>query len=221
MSRPALIVIAAGTLIVTAVLALVFFLFAPQSDSGSPSPGLPMTLREDDMTIGKADAPITMIEYASMTCGHCSRFHQTVLPLIKQNYIDPGLVRLVFREYPLDNVAMAGSVVARCLPKEQYFSFIGLLFENQSTWAFGDNPRAGLIEISRRAGLSREQVETCLQNRVEIDRINAIAAEAQSLYKVSATPTFVINGQIVSGERSYSEFDELLKTMLPEADAPN
>ncbi|MBI1238933.1 MAG: thioredoxin domain-containing protein [Alphaproteobacteria bacterium] len=220
MPRPELTIIAAGTAIVAVVLALVFFLFAP-SDSSDGAPKLPMTLRDDDMILGKDDAPITMIEYASMTCGHCSRFHQTVFPSIKKNYIEAGLVKFVFREYPLDDVAMAGSVVARCLPRDQYFRFVGLLFENQSTWAFVPDPRTGLIEISRRAGLSREQVETCLKNRVEIDRINAIVADAQSLYRVSATPTFVINGQIVSGEHSFSEFEELFKSMLPEADAPN
>lgn len=102
--------------------------------------------------MGSEDAPITLIEYASMTCGHCARHQALVWPKIKSDYVDKGLVRFVFREYPLDPVAMAGAVIARCLPKEQYFDFIDMLFHTQQTWAFVKNPKEGLVEVSRRAG---------------------------------------------------------------------
>lgn len=212
---------------VAAVLVWVFLLRAPQSDTAANAAGStsvsdasagtadPLTIGADEKVLGSPDAPITVIEYASLTCSHCARFHATVLPEIKRWYIDTGKVRWVYRDFPLDVVAMAASAVAHCLPDDKYFAFLDTLFANQTNWAFRDNPREGLIEISRRAGLTREQVDTCLADEGEIQRLNAVRNVAIERFRIDGTPSFVVNGRTLGGERSFREFDELFKSLLP------
>lgn len=222
-NRQVLVVAGVAAAVVAVILAFVFFVYLPggttqeaitaatpsSSEDGADKIG------PDDMVMGSPDAPVTMIEYASMTCGHCAHFHATVLPEVKRDYIDKGLVRLVFREYPLDPVAMAGSVVARCLPKDQYFDFIDVLFRNQKVWAFVDNPREGIVEIAKRAGLGREQVTACLSNEAEINRINQVRRDAVQRYEVNATPTFVINGKVERNIGTYEDLKQVFSAYLP------
>ena len=155
-----------------------------------------------DMVMGKDDAPVTIVEYASMTCPHCARFHENTLPGIKEKYVDTGKVRFIFREFPFDPRAAAAFMLARCAPKEQYFPMIDVLFKQQSVWATAQDPRPPLLQIAKLAGFTQESFEACLKNQQVLDNVMAVKDKAAKDYKVDSTPTFFINGEKLSGEMS-------------------
>jgi protein-disulfide isomerase len=174
----------------------------------------PMSL--PDMALGPANASVTISEYASMTCPHCAAFNETVFPKIKSEYIDSGKVRYVFREFPLDIKAAAGSMLARCIAKEdsgKYFTVIDLLFRQQNDWVMKDTT-ATLTRIGKQAGLSQQQVEDCLKDQALLDKIAADQKYAAEILKVDSTPTFFINGEKIKGETSFEEFDKRIKSLL-------
>lgn len=190
---------------------------APAIGTLADASGQPMPVYEDDHILGNPDAPITMIEYASLTCPHCADFHNNVLPEIKKNYIDEGLVRLIYRDFPLDKVALRGSLIAACGPDENYFRIIGVIFNSQEQWATTADPVAALDQIGRMGGLSAEAIDACTNDDALIQKILARAQEAQNLYGINSTPSFVINGQVVKGTLPYEEYDAILKEMLPKS----
>ena len=116
-----------------------------------------------DRVLGKADAPITIIEYASLTCPHCADFDKEVLPELKTKYIETGKAKLVYRDFPLDQWAMRAAMLARCAPADKYFSFIDVLFQNQITWATAKDPMAALEKIGKLGGVSSEQFNACME----------------------------------------------------------
>ncbi len=179
--------------------------------------GNPMTIYEDDHILGSPDAPITIIEYASLTCPHCAAFHNTALPEIKKNYIDEGLVRLVYRDFPLDKVALHGSLIADCAPEENYFRILGVMFSSQQQWATTADPVAALDQIGRMGGVAPEAIAACTNDDALIQKILTRAQEAQNVYGINSTPSFVINGQIVKGALPYEEYDAILKSLLPKS----
>jgi protein-disulfide isomerase len=167
----------------------------------------------DDHVLGKADAPITIVEYASMTCGHCAAFHVTMLPELKTKYIDTGKVRLVFRDFPLDAVALQVSQIAECAGKDRYFGVVGLAFETQGQWAVAKDPLAELGKSLRIAGITEADIKTCVAN----DKgAMAIVAERQAAEKlgVNSTPTLFINGERYDGARTMEAFDEAFAKIL-------
>lgn len=170
----------------------------------------------EDYTLGKADAPILMVEYASMTCPHCARFSREVFPLLKSNYIDKGYVHYVFREFPLDRVALTVSVAGRCLPRESYIPFIELMYNELETWATSDKLRDSIKEMARRAGMSGEDFEKCLAaGDADAKKIVARQEQAVKDYCVGGTPTFFIQGKKVgNGEIPWNELDEKLREEL-------
>ena len=162
------------------------------------------------MALGPANAPVTITEYASMTCPHCAAFNENVFPKIKSEYIDTGKVRYVFREFPLDIKAAAGSMLARCIAKDdagKYFAVIDMLFKQQSDWVM-KNTTETLTRIGKQAGLSQQAVEDCLKDQALLDKIAADQKFASEVLKVNSTPTFFINGEMVKGETSFEEFDK-------------
>ena len=174
----------------------------------------PMSL--PDMALGPANAPVTIIEFASMTCPHCATFTEKVFPKIKSEYIDTGKIRFVFREFPLDIKAAAGSMLARCIAKDdsgKYFAVIDMLFRQQNEWAL-KNTTETLIRIGKQAGLSQQQVEDCLKDQALLDKIAADQKYANEVLKVNSTPTFFINGEMLKGEQSFEEFDKRIKSLL-------
>ncbi len=179
--------------------------------------GQPMPLFDDDHIIGSADAPITMIEYASLTCPHCANFHNNVLPEIKRNYIDEGLVRLVYRDFPLDRVALHGSLIADCAPDDSYFGMLSVMFSSQEQWATAADPVAALDQIGRMGGIAPEALATCINDDATIEKILGRAQEGQNVYGISSTPSFVINGRVVKGALPYEEYDQILREMLPKS----
>jgi len=163
-----------------------------------------------EMALGDPNAPNVVIEYASMTCPHCAAFHTTTFDAFKEKYIDTGKVYFIFREYPLDALATAASMLARCGPKERYFPLIDLMFDRQAEWAFTQNPKAALLAFVRQAGFTEESFNACLTNKELQDGVLAVKNRGSSEFGVSSTPTFFINGELHKGEMGIEEIDEIL-----------
>ena len=167
-----------------------------------------------DKTLGAEDAPVTIIEYASMTCGHCANFHTRTYPDIKKDYIETGKVRFIMREFPLDPVATAAFMLARCAPEDKYFDIIDIMFDQQRSWAFTDNPYNSLLNFSKQIGFTQESFEQCLTNQGLLDAVNAVRDRGSSEFGVNSTPTFFINGDKHPGALSFDEMAKLIDDQL-------
>ena len=169
-----------------------------------------------DMALGPKDAPVTITEYASMTCPHCAAFNEQVFPKIKSEYIDTGKVRYIFREFPLDIKAAAGSMLSRCIANgdaPKYFAVTDMLFRQQNDWVM-KNTTETLTRIGKQAGLTQQQVEACLKDQALLDKIAADQKYASDVLKVDSTPTFFINGEKIKGEASFEEFAKKINPLL-------
>jgi protein-disulfide isomerase len=166
-----------------------------------------------DQVLGSADAPVTIIEYASMTCPHCAHFHETTYPELKKKYIDTGKVRFIFREFPLDPLAAAGSMLARCAGGEKYFPMIESLFAQQRDWVT-QKPLQPMLAIAKQAGFTQESFDKCLANQQMLDGIEASRTRAAQKLGVNSTPTFFINGKIYRGAMTVEELDKQLAPYL-------
>jgi protein-disulfide isomerase len=168
-----------------------------------------------EMAIGEEKAPITVIEYASMTCPHCAHFSETTFPELKKRYIDTGKVRFMFREFPLDPLALAGSLLARCAGPDKYFPMIETLFAQQRDWVVRA-PLQPMRAIAKQAGVSQEAFDACLENRQMIDAMEKVRNQAAEKFGVNSTPTFFVNGKRLSGalpiEDMEKEFAPYLKS---------
>lgn len=168
-----------------------------------------------EMAIGSPDAPVTVIEYASVTCPHCATFHATIYPEIKKQYIETGKVRFIFREFPTApaNLSYAGSILARCAAdkggSDAYFVILGALFQNQRTWAFGEDPRAELIKIAGQAGMSESDFDACIQREEVLNVIEEIVDEGRTKYNVNSTPSFILDGAV----RHFSTVEDFSKAI--------
>jgi protein-disulfide isomerase len=167
-----------------------------------------------DVWLGPDTAKVSIIEYASLTCNHCARFHKDTLPALKSRYIDGGQVRFSLREFPLDPLATAGFMLARADGPAKYYPVTDLLFEQQRNWAFAERPLDALKTIMRQAGFSQEKFETSLRDQKLYDAVNAVKNRGAEVFKVESTPTFFINGQRVAGTMSIEELEKTIKPML-------
>lgn len=167
-----------------------------------------------DIVVGKANAPVTVIEYASMTCSHCARFHAETYPILLKNYIDTGKVRFILREFPLDPLAAAGFMLARCAGPDKRNLMVDLLFNKQQSWAFVEKPLEALSGLVRQAGISQESFNSCVNNQALYDKVNEVRDRAAQKFGVSATPTFFINGKKVTGEMTPESLEKVLDPML-------
>jgi len=183
----------------------------------APSPSdtfdaVPIT--ETDMVLGRADAPVTIFEYASLTCSHCAQFHGQVLPMIKQAYIDTGKAKLIFRDFPLDRLALAGSMLARCAGKQRYFGFIGLLFRDQARWSQSRNPIKSLGQLARLGGISQKKFDACLKD----EAIKKVVLDQRLAggrgYKIKSTPTVIINGRKYDGGLTFDQVRAVIEPIL-------
>lgn len=163
-----------------------------------------------EMALGDPDAPNVVIEYASMTCSHCASFHTETFDALKEKYIDTGKVYFILREYPLDALATAAFMLARCGPKERYFPLVDLMFDRQGEWAFTENPKQALLNFVRQAGFTEESFNACLTDKALQDGVLAVKNTASNDFGVTSTPTFFINGELHRGGFSIEEFDEIL-----------
>lgn len=164
-----------------------------------------------DRVMGKPDAPVTIVEYASLTCPHCATFHKDTLPRLKAEWLDTGKAKLVFRDFPLDGVALRAAMLARCMPEDRYFPVLDILFKSKENWAHARDPLAALGGIGRLSGLSQEAVDACFRNEALQKAILAKAFEAQQQQKIESTPTFVVGTETIRGAVPYEEFDRVLK----------
>jgi protein-disulfide isomerase len=169
--------------------------------------------RIGDKAIGPADAKVTIVEYASATCPHCAKFHTTVFPEIKKEFVETGKVRYIAREFPLDDLALAAFMVARCVPDDKYFGMLDLIYEQQQTWAT-QNAREELLKMAKLAGLSEAQFEECLKNEDLAKGILEIRKDGSEKYGVDATPTLYLNGQKMEGERDIEAFRKAINEAL-------
>jgi protein-disulfide isomerase len=165
----------------------------------------------EDRVLGKPDAPVTIFEYASLTCPHCAAFEKEILPQIKTEWIDTGKAKLVFRDFPLDGSALKAAMVARCAPPERFYGFIDMLFTQQASWGTTADPAPSLGRLAKLGGMSDEQFQTCLKDDALQNKILAGRLAAEKEFGVESTPTFFINGKKVVGARP-EEILEALKS---------
>jgi protein-disulfide isomerase len=169
-----------------------------------------------DMALGSKDAPVTIIEYASMTCPHCAAFTNEVFPKLKSEYVDTGKVRFIFREFPLDQVALAASALARCVAKDdaqKYFTVVDILFKQQNDLA--TDALGTINRVGKQAGFSEQMIKDCVQGDPAIQKGILDAREyAYNKLKVNSTPSFFVNGTLVKGETSFEGFEKLIKPLL-------
>ena len=219
MSRKTLfIVLGAVALIAAAAIAWSMGLFGGAGDTASTKG---YELVASDRTLGNPKSPVVLIEYAAPSCPVCAAFDAQSFPLLKTKYIDTKKIFYVFRVFPLRPDDGSAEKIARCLPEDKYFAFIDLLFKNQPKWdvEYGvqqpEGVHEGLVLLGRIAGMSQEQVDQCMVNKAEDDRINKVSADGEARYSITGTPTFILNGvNIGSGNIPFDTLSKLLDTEL-------
>ncbi len=167
-----------------------------------------------DRVLGKDDAPVTIVEYASMTCPHCAHFHETTYPELKKRYIDTGKVRFIFREFPLDPLAAGASMLARCADKEKFYPLIETLFQQQTKWAV-EKPIPQLMAIAKQAGMSEQKFNACLSDQKMLDAMQAEQKRATEKFGVNSTPTLFVNGKKHVGGVSIEDMAKAIDSFLP------
>lgn len=168
---------------------------------------------ERGFMMGNPNAPVKLIEYASMTCPHCAHFHETTLPALTSKYIDSGKVRLVFREFPFDPRAEGAFMLARC-SDDKYFQMVSVLFQQQQNWAAVENAKDALLQLAKLAGFSQQTFEACLTDQKLLDDIRAVRERGGKDFSVDSTPTFFINGSKYPGALSIEEMSAIIDPLL-------
>lgn len=183
---------------------------------GAPRAAAAADLLPETM-IGDPQAPVTIIEFSSLTCPHCAAFHRETLPKIEETYIDTGKARLIYRDFPLGRLALAAAVVGRCVDPARHFGFVGMLYRDQADWAQSADPLAELKIRAQLAGLSETDFNACLENKPLIQAIQQRAQEGQQEYGIDSTPSFIIDGQKLAGEQSFETFSAAIDAALAKA----
>jgi len=168
------------------------------------------TLRDGDVFYGQIDAPVTIVEYASLTCSHCAAFHGETLSKLKAGPIAEGKMRLVYRDFPLDGLALRASALSRCGGPERRLPILDLLFQSQGSWARSQDPLSALAQIGKLAGLKEEQSRACMEDSGMLDRIVAERQEGEDRHGVRSTPSFVVDQTLYRGDVTVDDFTELL-----------
>jgi protein-disulfide isomerase len=217
LSRKTLWIVLAAALI--AVAGIAYYLTSGSGESKGAGGGY--ELLPTDRTLGNKNSKVVLIEYAAPSCPVCAAFNVQAWPQVKANYVDTGKIYYVFRVFPLRPDDGMAEKIARCLPEDKYFAFIDLLFKNQPKWdvEFGvqspEGVHDGLVLLGRIAGMSAPQVDQCMVNKAEDDRINKVSSDGEARYNITGTPTFVLNGvNVGSGNFSYETISKLLDAEL-------
>ena len=197
-------------------LFLICFFLLPFSSSISSKTALDIT--ESDFIIGNKDAPITIIEYASMSCSHCADFHLKTLPQLIEKYVDTGKIKIVFRDFPFNYPALLGSMVLRCVPKDVRYQYTQALYQLQSKWVNRENAETTqeLYKIMQSGGMTKEEFNTCIKNEDLENNILQSLIDAQSEFNIKSTPSFLINGLLVEGNKPLKDFREIIDKLLKE-----
>ncbi len=168
-----------------------------------------------DLVVGKADAPVTIEEFASLTCGHCAAFHTNVLPKLKAKYIDTGQVKLIYRDFPLNELAVGAAMFGRCGGEAKREAIVSALFKTQDTWMGPKaKPVEEMVKLGKQFGLTQADVETCLSNEIQFAAIVAQRDAFDAKHKIEGTPTFVINGKKMDGNSDWQGFDKALAPLV-------
>jgi len=177
-----------------------------------------LEVTEDDFVVGDKNAPVTIIEYASLSCSHCADFHNNTLNDLIKEYVDTGKARIVFRDFPFNYPALLGSMVLRCIPEDVRYDYMNALFRLQQKWVVRENAKSTqeLYKIMQSGGMTKEEFETCTNN-VELENtiLQALIA-AQNEFNIQSTPSFLINGNLVEGNKSIKEFRQIIDKILSE-----
>jgi protein-disulfide isomerase len=193
-------------LLISAAITIAFF-FSIAASAAPPNVEEALA----DRVLGDPDAPVTIIEYSSLTCPHCRHFHLEILPEIKKNYIDTGKVKLIYRDFPFDQLGLLATVMTRCAPAERYFGFLDVLFQQQGSWSRSKDPMGDLSRIGKLGGLNPSDFEACLKNQALVDGLVQKRLDGQKKFDVNATPTFIIDGDHkIVGSQPYEDFDKIL-----------
>lgn len=164
--------------------------------------------------IGKPEAPVTIVEYASLTCSHCADFHEKVLPRLKEKYLDTGKAKLHFRGFSLNALDTAAQMLTHCAGEEKYFPLVSAFFATQQNWTSSNDPVSALLQISKQAGFTKDSFEKCLRNQKLLDEINTAREKGEKEFGVDSTPTFFVNGVRLKGISSFEEFDKFISAQL-------
>ena len=167
-----------------------------------------------EKVLGNENAPITLIEYASLTCGHCATFHNEVFPKIKSDYIDTGKLKFIYRDFPLDHYALMASMIARCAGNKKFFTFLKVLFKEQPKWTTAKDPFIALGHIARIGGSGKEEFKSCVGNKAIEDGILKSRIDADREFKIKSTPTLIINGEKYDGARTFKKLKKYIDKLL-------
>ena len=190
----------------------IFFLFVLTPIYGESA----LDITEKDFVIGNEDAKITIIEYASLSCSHCADFHVNTLETLKKEYIDTGKVKMVFRDYPFNYPALLGSMVLRCIPENYRYDYMNALFKLQTDWVNKKNKKTiqELYKIMQSGGMTKEEYDACIYNTELENEILKGVMEAQNQFNIKSTPSFIINGKLIEGNKSIKEFRQIIDKIL-------
>ena len=164
--------------------------------------------------IGTEEANIEIIEFASLTCGHCAKFHNEVFPKIKKEFIDTGKVSFIYQDFPLDKFALKASVIARCSGEKKFFSFLKVLYSKQKDWTRTEDPFRSLLKIAKLGGLKNEEIKVCVGNKSIEDGILKQRLNASKKFDIKATPTLYINGEKYDGDLTFEALKLKINTLL-------
>ena len=175
-------------------------------------------INETDFIVGDENAPITIIEYASMSCSHCANFHTNTLPELKKEYIDTGKVRMVFRDYPFNYPALMGSMMMRCIPSDLRYDYMNALYQLQSIWVNRDPSitKIELYKIMQSGGMTKDEFDACYKDLDIENQILEGVMAAQKDLNIKSTPSFIVNGNLIEGNKSIKEFRQIIDKILSE-----
>lgn len=176
-----------------------------------------LAVQPSDRVLGKADAPITIVEYASLTCPHCAHFDVDVLPKLKTKWIDTGKAKLILRDFPLDEPALRAAMVARCAPAERFYPLVDAFFAQQEQWVMSRDYRASLEKLAKLGGMSEKEFKACISDKKLEDQVAQSRLTAAQQLGVEATPTFFINGKKFDGAPTVEAFDQALSGAAPKS----
>ena len=195
------------------VFFIIFILFVKPSYSNSV-----LDINETDFVIGDKNAPVTIIEYASLSCSHCASFHNDTLETLKKEYVDKGKVRFVFRDFPFNYPALLGSMVLRCIPNDVRYDYMNALFQLQKSWVNKENTKTTqeLYKIMQSGGMTKSEFDECISNTdLENEILQGLIA-AQNEFKIKSTPSFIINGKLIEGNKSIKDFRQIIDKIISE-----
>lgn len=201
--------------IVAALIAAGGYYFYTQKAVKKAEEKVSETVKLAENVMGSDDAPITIIEYSSMTCPHCALFHKDTLPGLKEKYINTGKVKYILREFPLDQLATAAFMLGRCLPKQDaYFDFIDILYEKQKEWTYSDDQLSALKNLAKQAGFTDDSFKACLDDKALFAQVLAVKNSGSEEFRIRSTPTFFVNGTRVEGAQPLEDFEKLFAPVL-------